>query len=115
MDWVESISLNELALLGSSLLLSVMLVYTWRRRSMPASMPILVMLFLRALWLVFKLLELISLPYETKLIWYYLSAGLLPLIAGSAAAVLIDFKLPGTCCKKDICCCGCCPAWQPVC
>jgi signal transduction histidine kinase len=100
MDLVKSISLNELALLGSSLLLSVMLVYTWRRRNMPASMPILVMLLLRALWLVFKLLELFSLPYETKLIWYYLSAGLLPLIAGSAAAVLIDFKLPGTWLQK---------------
>jgi signal transduction histidine kinase len=81
-------------LIGSSLLLGAMAAYTWRRRFMPAAIPILFMLLLRGFWILLKVLELVSDQYEIKFVWYHLSAALLPLMAGTALAVIIDFSSP---------------------
>jgi signal transduction histidine kinase len=94
MDMIASLSPNGFALIGSSLLLGVMGAYTWRRRFMPAAIPILLMLVLRGFWILLKLFELFSPQYEIKFAWYHLSAALLPLMAGTASTVIIDFASP---------------------
>lgn len=96
MSWPDSISPNTWALLGSLPLLSALGVYTWRHRDAPAASPFLVLLLSRGFWVVFRLLELGSADFETKLLWFRLAQACLLLAAASGISVLAEFIRPGS-------------------
>src|SRR5512137_1175981 len=77
-------------MLASGAFMSVLVIYTWRRRSVPGALPLAITMLIGALWAAGAALELAAVDASTKIFWFnsIVAVCMMPLVIARFCFVL---------------------------
>jgi signal transduction histidine kinase len=79
----------------TAVLLIILAVYAWRRRSVPGALPFTIGCLFAALWAAGAVLEIAAVELQTKIFWYEMQGAMILPTATASICFVLEYAWPG--------------------